>query len=141
MEENRVSIDLKDYNEFVISQYENGKIKTSLLDDIKRLRITKESLIKFNEEYNPKSDLIMNLVFKRNRMISGSDNRSEHLEITDTSIGSYAGFSKDSYMVLKSLDINVECMLDFINKQWNTFEEEKKEKEKELQQTKDEGDE
>ena len=124
MEQSKVSVDLKEYNEFVISQYENGKIKTSVLDDIKTLKKELSILVETHAKqviddrsYNPKKSLVLDLAFKRNRM--GADSRSEQINIGDEYIGNYAGFTKNNIVLLEALGINRDEMIAFINIQWD----------------------
>lgn len=124
----KVSIDLKEYNEFVISQYENGKIKTSLLDKIKNLTKDLNELIEThakqvidNQAYKPKKSLVIEMGFRRTSM--GSDSRLEQNNIEDNYIGNYSGIHRDKVPVLEKLGITKKEMVDYINIQWDIKDE------------------
>lgn len=124
MEQSKVSIDLSEYNEFVISQYENGKIKTSLLDQIKVLKKELNELIEIhakqvtdNQNYKPKKAVVIEMAFRRTNM--GSDSRIEQTDIKDSYIGNYAGIHRDKVPVLETLGITKKEMVDYINIQWD----------------------
>ena len=124
MEQNTVSVDLKEYQEFIISQYENGKIKTSLLDEIKILKNNLEELneaysnkLKITNEYKTPKDKIMELAFRINSM--GSDSRSEQTNISDTYVSNYSGFHKLKVPLLVDMGITIEELVEYVNTQWD----------------------
>ena len=124
MEQSKVSIDLMEYNEFVISQYENGKIKTSLLDEIKTLKKDLNELIEthanqvsINQDYKPKKSIIIEMLFRKHSM--GSDSRKEQTDLMNDRIGNYAGIHKNDVPKLLELGISKTEMVDYINTQWD----------------------
>ena len=124
MEQSKVSIDLKEYNEFVISQYENGKIKTSLLDSIKtlkkdlvKLEMDHDAKLEINRSFKFKKDIIIELVFKRNKM--GPDTRSEQTAMTGDYFGNYTGVNKNNVSLLEEIGISKAEIVAYINNQWD----------------------
>ena len=124
MEQSKVSIDLKEYNEFVISQYENGKIKTSLLDSIKtlkkdlvKLELGHDAKLELNRSFKFKKDIIIELVFKRYKM--GSDTRSEQTDMIGDYFGNYTGVNKNNVSLLEEIGISKDEIVAYINIQWD----------------------
>lgn len=124
-EESKVSIDLKEYKEFIVSQYETGKYKDTLQESIKQLEKRNKFLEQRNAELLANTDAILELGFKRHAM--GSDTRSEQTNIKEGHIGPYAGYHKNDIETLESLGFTRQDLKDYINKQWDIREEKMRE--------------
>lgn len=129
MEQNqeKVLINLDEYKDFIIGQYEQGKLKTTLTQEVKELKATKNVLIdEIKEAKNfiqSQGDTILELGFNRSRMENNSDNRREMTETySDGSYGSYFGFNRATREGLLSLGFTQEQMVDYINRQWDKKE-------------------
>lgn len=116
-DQSKVLVNLDEYKEFVISQYENGKLKKTLIEDIKELKQSKNELegriLILNEKYKNNKEIILGLTFKRNKM--GSDTRSEQIDLT----GQWAGFEKETQRHLFEIGYTEQELIDYINEQWD----------------------
>lgn len=119
-DQSKVLVNLDEYKEFVISQYENGKIKKTLIQDIKEQRQTVSDLKKRADEFKKtlktNKEIVLGLAFKRNKM--GSDTRSEQVDLT----GQWCGFDKENQKVLIELGFTEQELVDYINEQWDIRE-------------------
>lgn len=127
MEESKVSVNLTEYKEFIVSQYENGKLKDSLQKEIKRLKNERDKLetevIREREKLQDNKTLLLELGFKRNSM--GSDSRGEQTRIYgDNDIGRYFGYTRKDYDLLLEFGFTKEEILAYINEQWDKREAE-----------------
>ncbi|MGE4321198.1 MAG: hypothetical protein AB7E61_07100 [Acholeplasmataceae bacterium] len=129
MEQNqeKVLINLEEYKDFVIGQYEQGKLKTTLTQEIKELQAQKNSLIEelkdARNSLQSQGDTILELCFNRSRMENNNDTRKEMTQTyTDGSYGSYFGFDESARKGLLSLGFTQEQMVDYVNKQWDKKE-------------------
>lgn len=128
-DQSKVLVNLDEYKEFVISQYENGKLKKTLIEDIKELKQSKNELegriLILNEKLKNNKEIILGLAFKRNKM--GRDTRSEQIDLT----GQWAGFGKETQRHLFEIGYTEQELIDYINEQWDEKEKEKEEKQDE----------
>ncbi|MCK9492828.1 MAG: hypothetical protein M0Q00_00510 [Acholeplasmataceae bacterium] len=119
-DQSKVLVNLDEYKEFVISQYENGKLKKTLIEDIKELKQSKNELegriLILNEKLKNNKEIVLGLTFKRNKM--GSDTRSEQIELS----GQWAGFEKEAQKRLFELGYTEKELIDYINEQWDIRE-------------------
>jgi len=119
-DQSKVLVNLDEYKEFVISQYENGKMKKTLIQDIKEQRQTISDLKKRADEFKKilktNKELVLGLAFKRIKM--GSDTRSEQVDLT----GQWCGFDKENQKVLIELGFTEQELIDYINEQWDIRE-------------------
>jgi Tfp pilus assembly protein PilP len=110
----QVTINLNEFKEFVVFQYEQGKYKSALLEEVKALEEKKRQL---KEE----SELVLELAFKRSSM--GSDTRAEQTQIfLDGRIGTYFGFDKAHIELLNKFGFTINDLVAYINKQWDEKE-------------------
>lgn len=125
-DQSKVLVNLDEYKEFVISQYENGKMKKTLIEDIKELKQSKNELegriLILNEKFRNNKKIILGLAFKRNKM--GSDTRSEQIDLT----GNWAGFEKETQRHLFEIGYTEQELIDYINEQWDIRERPQEEK-------------
>ncbi len=125
-DQSKVLVNLDEYKEFVISQYENGKMKKTLIQDIKEQRQTLNDFKKRADEFKKilktNKELVLGLAFKRNNM--GSDTRSEQVDLT----GQWCGFDKGKQKVLIELGFTEQELVDYINEQWDIRERPQEEK-------------
>ncbi len=125
-DQRKVLVNLDEYKEFVISQYENGKLKKTLIEDIKELKQSKNELegriLILNEKFKNNKEIILGLTFKRNKM--GSDTRSEQIDLS----GQWAGFEKEVQKQLFELGYTEQELIDYINEQWDIRERLQEEK-------------
>ena len=112
-DQSKVLVNLDEYKEFVISQYENGKMKKTLIQDIKEQR---QTLNDFKKTIKANKDFVLGIAFKRNKM--GSDTRSEQVDLT----GQWCGFDKGKQKVLIELGFTEQELVDYINEQWDIRE-------------------
>jgi hypothetical protein len=119
-DQSKVLVNLDEYKEFVISQYENGKMKKTLIQDIKELKQSKKEIegriLILNEKFKNNKEIILGLAFKRNKM--GADTRSEQIDLT----GSWAGFEKETQKQLFELGFTEQELINYINEQWDIRE-------------------
>ena len=119
-DQSKVLVNLDEYKEFVISQYENGKMKKTLIQDIKEQRQTLNDLKKRADEFKKtikaNKDFVLGIAFKRNKM--GSDTRSEQVDLN----GQWCGFDKENQRVLIELGFTEQELIDYINEQWDIRE-------------------
>lgn len=125
-DQSKVLVNLDEYKEFVISQYENGKLKKTLIEDIKELKQSKKELegqiLTLNKTFKNNKEIILGLAFKRNKM--GSDTRSEQVDLN----GQWCGFDKENQKVLIALGFTEQELIDYINEQWDIRERPQEEK-------------
>lgn len=125
-DQSKVLVNLDEYKEFVISQYENGKIKKTLIQDIKEQRQTLNDLKKraddFKKILKTNKEIVLGLAFKRNKM--GSDTRSEQVDLN----GQWCGFDKENQKVLIELGFTEQELINYINEQWDVRERPQEEK-------------
>lgn len=125
-DQSKVLVNLDEYKEFVISQYENGKLKKTLIEDIKELKQSKKELegqiLTLNKTFKNNKEIILGLAFKRKKM--GSDTRSEQIELS----GQWAGFEKEAQKQLFELGYTEQELIDYINEQWDIRERPQEEK-------------
>lgn len=125
-DQSKVLVNLDEYKEFVISQYENGKLKKTLIEDIKELKQSKKEvegqILTLNKTFKNNKEIILGLAFKRNKM--GSDTRSEQIDLT----GSWAGFEKETQKHLFEIGYTEQELIDYINEQWDIRERPQEEK-------------
>ena len=119
-DQSKVLVNLDEYKEFVISQYENGKLKKTLIEDVKELKQSKKELegqiMTLNKTFKNNKEIILGLAFKRNKM--GSDTRSEQIDLT----GQWAGFEKETQRHLFEIGYTEQELIDYINEQWDIRE-------------------
>jgi hypothetical protein len=119
-DQSKVLVNLDEYKEFVISQYKNGKMKKTLIQDIKEQRQTLNDLKKRTDEFKKtikaNKDFVLGIAFKRNKM--GSDTRSEQVDLN----GQWCGFDKVNQKVLIELGFTEQELIDYINEQWDIRE-------------------
>lgn len=119
-DQSKVLVNLDEYKEFVISQYENGKLKKTLIEDIKELKQSKKELegqiLTLNKTFKNNKEIILGLAFKRNKM--GSDTRSEQIDLA----GSWPGFEKEIQRHLFEIGYTEQELIDYINEQWDIRE-------------------
>ena len=102
-----VTINLEEYKEFIISQYENGKYKNLLQKQIAHL----EHILEIKQE------VFLELGFQRLRM--KVDTREEQTYMAGSVFGSYFGYDANARKVLFELGFTTQDLLDYINKQWD----------------------
>ncbi len=119
-DQSKVLVNLDEYKEFVIIQYENGKMKKTLIQDIKEQRQTLNDFKKraddFKKTIKANKDFVLGTAFKRNKM--GSDTRSEQVDLN----GQWCGFDKENQKVLIELGFTEQELIDYINEQWDIRE-------------------
>ena len=121
-DQTKVSINLEEYKEFIISQYENGKIKKTLIQEIKELKENQGKLkFELKEQQkiiDSKKEGILRRLFKKDYMVSYGRQEQTNIE------RKYAfGFEENDVILLKELGITVKEMIDYINKQWDEKEQ------------------
>lgn len=120
MNDTKVSIDLAEYKEFIISQYESGKLKESYASQLKRQVEEMKQQDEILTKMFAKQDMIIELAFKRSQM--GNDTRQEQTNIHSD----YFGYSKKDYQILIELGFKETYLKEYVNEAWNEREEKEK---------------
>jgi len=124
-----VQVNLDEYKDFIISQYENGKIKKTLTQEVKELKAKADELLKvvqsFRADIQKHKDVVMGRMFHKEFM--GYRTRQEQTERFKTKnlnekYGYGFGFEKNDREILKTIGITDDDMVDYINRQWDEKE-------------------
>lgn len=124
-EQSTVTINLEAYNEFIISQYENGKLKKTLMQEILDLKNEKakeqEALKQVINKLTEKKYLLLDHFFQKDVMYRRT--RSEQLQYNvygdEVNYAYTFGFDEDARELLFAFNYTRKDLLDYINQQWD----------------------
>lgn len=125
MESEKVLIDLDEYKELIISQYENKKLKKSLIEEIEELKetIKKETNI-LNEILN-KKELLITAVIGDSDYYLKNNSREENLNFKRWN--SIFNSNSNKYKNLIALGLTEQDLKDYVNNYFDEKEKEEKE--------------
>lgn len=138
--QNTVTIDLQEYREFVVSEYENGKLKKTIAQEIKELE--KERIDLVIQKNNLKDTLAENKtdVLKgfSNKNFYYGDRESQVKYLTKkTGYTSYPYFDDEDVETLQRLGFKIKDLENHINIMWEQREKEKEEAKKVKEESKE----
>lgn len=128
-DQTKILINIDEYKEFIINQYEQGKLKASLNQEIKELRRTRDlkimEITELQHQAQKLKDTVLDIMFRKERM--GADTRQEQTYLES----SYFGFDPYKIEYLKGLGYTEEQLIEYVNRQWDEKEGIKSETEEE----------